>query len=81
MRRVLIFGGHEDGDRRERTISRRRPPCPPEDVDRTASVAEALRLLATGDYDLCIIDDRSGGTAARPCCGKHARVGSTSPPC
>ena len=62
MRRVLIVGGHEDGDRRERDYLAEAAALPPEDVDRTGSTEDALRRLATGAYDLCIIDDRAGGT-------------------
>ncbi len=62
MRRVLIVGGNEDGDRRERDYLAEAAALPPEDVDRTGSAEDALRRLATGAYDLCIIDDRAGGT-------------------
>ena len=42
MRRVLIFGGHEDGDRRERDYLAEAAALPAEDVDRTGSAQDRL---------------------------------------
>ena len=60
LRRVLIVGEHDDGDRRVRDYLAEVAALPPEDVDRTQSGEDALRRLTTGAYDLCIVDDRVG---------------------
>ena len=61
LRRVLIVGAHEDDARRVRDSLAEVAALPPQDVDHTGSAEEALRRLATGAYDLCIVDTNAGG--------------------
>jgi len=61
-RRVLIVDQHDDGARRVRDFLADVATLPPEDVDHAGSTEEALRRLGTGAYDLCIVDDRAGGS-------------------
>jgi two-component system cell cycle sensor histidine kinase/response regulator CckA len=63
LRRVLIVGD-EDGARRVRQSLAEVAALPPGDVDHTRSPEDALRRLATGAYDLCIVDDRVAGADA-----------------
>ncbi len=62
LRRVLVVHEHEDGGRRVRDYLAEVAALRPEDVDHTGSAEEALRRLGTGAYDLCIVDDRAGGS-------------------
>jgi two-component system cell cycle sensor histidine kinase/response regulator CckA len=60
LRRVLVVGEQEDGARGVRDSLAEMTTLRPEDVDHTRSAEDALRRLATGAYDLCIVDDRAG---------------------
>jgi PAS domain S-box-containing protein len=61
LRRVLVVHAHADGAARVRDTLGEVAALRAEDVDHVASAEEALRRLATGAYDLCVIDDGAGG--------------------
>ena len=60
LRRVLIVGARGDGAQRVRDDLAEVCALRPEDIEHARSAEDGLRRLATGDYDLCILDDRAG---------------------